>query len=231
MAIFAVSDLHLPLSVNKPMNVFSPKWDNYVERLKENWQKIVGPDDIVIMPGDISWATYLEDSAADFEYINNLNGRKVILKGNHDYWWTTMNKLNKFMSEHGFNSIEFVHNTAVMYGSTAICGTRGWNIAHEDSSDDDKKIFMREKQRMILSLEEAKRKKAKEIIVAMHYPPVEKGGLNFDFIEIMKQYGVKKCIYGHLHAAAQSYACQGDVHGVNLSLVSCDYLNFIPKLI
>ncbi len=231
MAIFAVSDLHLPLSVNKPMNVFGSKWDNYVEKLRENWQKIVLPSDIVIMPGDISWATYLEDSVADFEYINSLNGRKVILKGNHDYWWTTMNKLNKFMSEQGFDTIEFIHNTAAMYGDTAICGTRGWNIAHDDSSEEDKKIFMREKQRMILSLEEANRKKAKEIIVAMHYPPVEKNGTNHDFIEIMKEYGVKKCIYGHLHAAAQSFACQGDVEGVELSLVSCDYLNFIPKLI
>lgn len=231
MAIFAVSDLHLPLGVDKPMNVFGSKWDNYVEKLKENWQKIVKPEDIVIMPGDISWATYLEDSVADFEYINSLNGKKVILKGNHDYWWTTMNKLSIFMAEHKFSTIEFVHNTAVMYGETAICGTRGWNIAHDNSSDEDKKIFMREKQRMILSLEDAKRKKAKDIIVAMHYPPVEKDGLNRDFIEIMKEYGVKKCVYGHLHAAAQNFACQGDVDGVKLTLVSCDYLNFIPKLI
>lgn len=231
MAIFAVSDLHLPLGVDKPMNVFGSKWDNYVEKLKENWQKIVKPEDIVIMPGDISWATYLEDSVADFEYINSLNGKKVILKGNHDYWWTTMNKLSIFMAEHKFSTIEFVHNTAVMYGETAICGTRGWNIAHDNSSDEDKKIFMREKQRMILSLEDAKRKKAKEIIVAMHYPPVEKDGLNRDFIEILKEYGVKKCVYGHLHAAAQNFACQGDVDGVKLTLVSCDYLNFIPKLI
>lgn len=231
MAIFAVSDLHLPLGVDKPMNVFGSKWDNYVEKLKENWQKIVKPEDIVIMPGDISWATYLEDSVADFEYINSLNGKKVILKGNHDYWWTTMNKLSIFMAEHKFSTIEFVHNTAVMCGETAICGTRGWNIAHDNSSDEDKKIFMREKQRMILSLEDAKRKKAKEIIVAMHYPPVEKDGLNRDFIEILKEYGVKKCVYGHLHAAAQNFACQGDVDGVKLTLVSCDYLNFIPKLI
>lgn len=231
MAIFAVSDLHLPLGVDKPMNVFGSKWDNYVEKLKENWQKIVKPEDIVIMPGDISWATYLEDSVADFEYINSLNGKKVILKGNHDYWWTTMNKLSIFMAEHKFSTIEFVHNSAVMYGETAICGTRGWNIAHDNSSDEDKKIFMREKQRMILSLEDAKRKKAKEIIVAMHYPPVEKDGLNRDFIEILKEYGVKKCVYGHLHAAAQNFACQGDVDGVKLTLVSCDYLNFIPKLI
>ena len=231
MAIFAISDLHLPLGVNKPMDVFGPKWSNYVERLRDNWQKIVSEDDIVIMPGDISWATYLEDSVKDFEYINSLNGRKVILKGNHDFWWSTMNKLREFLAEHSFDTIEFIHNTAVMYGDTAICGTRGWNIAHENSSDEDKKIFLREKQRMILSLEEAKKKGAKRIIAAMHYPPVERGGDNFDFINIFKEYGVRKCIYGHLHAAAQSYAAQGDVMGVDLALVSCDYLKFVPKLI
>lgn len=231
MAIFAVSDLHLPLSSYKPMDVFGSKWDNYVERLKENWQKIVKDDDVVIMPGDISWATYLEKSVADFEYINNLNGRKIILKGNHDYWWTTMNKLKKFMNEHEFSSIEFVHNNAVLCGDIAVCGTRGWNIANDNSSDEDKKIFMREKQRLILSLEDAKQKKAKEIIVAMHYPPIEKNGINRDFIEIMKEYGVKKCVYGHLHAAAQNFAYQGDVDGIDLRLVSCDYLNFVPKLV
>lgn len=231
MAIFAISDLHLPLGVNKPMDVFGSKWSNYVERLRDNWQKIVSKDDIVIMPGDISWATYLEDSVKDFEYINSLNGRKVILKGNHDFWWSTMNKLREFLAEHSFDTIEFVHNTAVMYGDTAICGTRGWNIAHENSSDEDKKIFLREKQRMILSLEEAKKKGAKRIIAAMHYPPVERDGDNFDFIDIFKEYGVRKCIYGHLHAAAQSYAVQGDVMGVDLELVSCDYLKFVPKLI
>lgn len=231
MAIFAISDLHLPLSVDKPMDVFGERWRNYVERMQSNWQKIVGADDIVIMPGDISWATYLDDSVADFEYINNLNGTKVILKGNHDYWWTTMNKLNNFLERKDFNTIKFIHNNAFMYGRTAICGTRGWNIAVENSSEEDKRIFLREKQRLILSLEDAKRNNSEEIIVAMHYPPVEIGGQNLEFIDIMKEYGVKKCIYGHLHAAAQKFARQGDVNGVNLSLVSCDFLNFIPKLV
>lgn len=231
MAIYAISDLHLPLSINKPMDIFGPKWSNYVERLRENWQNIVNKEDIVIMPGDISWATYLTDAVADFKYIHELNGRKIILKGNHDYWWTTMNKLNSFLETNNFDTIEFLHNTAVVYENTAICGTRGWNIANEHSSDEDKKIFLREKQRLILSLEDARKLNAEEIIVAMHYPPVEKDGINYDFIDIMKEYGVKRCIYGHLHAAAQNYARQGDVNGVNLSLVSCDYLSFIPKLL
>lgn len=231
MAIFAISDSHLPLGINKPMNVFGSKWDNYVERLRDNWQRIVTGDDIVIMPGDISWATYLTDSLRDFEYINSLNGTKVILKGNHDFWWSTMNKMNEFLQSNGLNTIKFVHNNSVMYKKTAICGTRGWNIARPDSSEDDKRIFMREKQRLILSLEDAVRKKPDEIIVAMHYPPLEINGTNFDFINIMKEYGVKKCVYGHLHAAAHNFARQGNVSGIELALVSCDYLKFIPKLI
>lgn len=231
MSIFAISDLHLPLSVNKPMNVFGDKWDNYVERLLDNWQKIVSDDDLVIMPGDISWATYLDDSVEDFSYINSLKGIKVILKGNHDFWWSTMSKLNKYLEGNNFKNINFLHNNSVLYGDTAICGTRGWNIAHENSSEEDKRIFLREKQRLILSLEDAKRQNPKEIIVAMHYAPVEKNGANFDFIDIMREYGVKKCVYGHLHAAAHNFAVQGDVKGVDLTLVSCDYLKFIPKLI
>lgn len=231
MAIFAISDLHLPLGVDKPMNVFGDRWSNYVERLCENWQKIVGDDDIVIMPGDISWATYLEDSVKDFEYINNLNGTKVILKGNHDFWWSTMNKLDIYLKNNKFDTIRFVHNNCVIYNDTAICGTRGWNIAKESSSDEEKRIFLREKQRLILSLESAKKQKPKDIIVAMHYPPVEKNGTNFELIDIMKEYGVKRCIYGHLHAAAQNFAVQGDVRGIDLTLVSSDYLKFVPKLL
>ena len=107
MSIFAISDLHLPLSVNKPMNVFGDKWDNYVERLLDNWQKIVSDDDLVIMPGDISWATYLDDSVEDFSYINSLKGIKVILKGNHDFWWSTMSKLNKYLEGNNFKNINF----------------------------------------------------------------------------------------------------------------------------
>ena len=174
MSIFAISDLHLPLGIDKPMNVFGSKWDNYVDRLAENWQSIVGEDDIVIMPGDISWATYLEDACRDFEYINALNGTKIIMKGNHDYWWTTMNKLRAFTESRGFDTIKFVHNNCFYCEEcgVAVCGTRGWNIAKEGSSDEDKRLFLREKERMILSLESARAHRPKEIIASIHYPPV-----------------------------------------------------------
>ncbi|MEG2669005.1 MAG: serine/threonine protein phosphatase, partial [Oscillospiraceae bacterium] len=148
-----------------------------------------------------------------------------------DYWWTTMNKLNKYVRENNFDTIEFIHNTAIMVNDTAICGTRGWSIVTEKSSLEDKRFFEREKVRLVLSLEDAKKKNPKEIIVAMHYPPVERNNNNEDFLDIMREYGVKRCFYGHLHAAAHKYAKMGNISGINLSLVSCDYLNFEPLLI
>ena len=229
--IYAISDLHLSLNTDKPMDVFGEKWKDYTERLRDNWNAAVKEDDFVIIPGDVSWATYLSDASADFSYINSLSGKKIILKGNHDYWWTTMNKLAVFLSENRFESISFLHNNTVICGDTAVCGTRGWNIRSSGSSEEDIRIFEREKLRLIASLEAASEAKADEIIVAMHYPPVERDNPCTDFLDIMKEYGVKKCIYGHLHAAAQNFAIRGEVSGVDLSLVSCDYINFTPVLI
>ncbi len=233
MSIFAISDLHLSLGCDKPMDVFGSKWSNYTERMYRAWNSIVSDDDLVIVPGDISWAMYIDDAVADFEYIHSLKGRKLLLKGNHDYWWTTTSKMNKFLSEHSFDSIDVIRNNAYLYGNTAICGTRGWNFPSSDSDSDskDKRIFEREKQRLVLSLEAAKATGAEEILVAMHYPPIDKPGLRPDFLNIMKEYGVNRCIYGHLHAAAHASAPVGDYLGINLKLVSCDYLNFIPLLI
>ena len=186
---------------------------------------------MVLIPGDISWATYLDDAFADLKFIHDLPGRKVILKGNHDYWWSTLNKLKKFIEEHKFTSIDFIQNTAYVWENTAIAGTRGWNIPNAQTGAEDRKIFEREKQRLILSLEDAKSKKAEKIVVAMHYPPIEQNMINLDFLEIMKAYDVRVCIYGHLHAAAQKFAPVGVFEGVSLRLVSCDYLNFMPILI
>ena len=230
MAIFAISDLHLSTTCDKPMNVFSSKWDNYTDKMRENWNKIVSENDYVIIPGDISWATYLEDAVTDFEYIHSLNGKKLISKGNHDYWWTTLNKMNLFLNENGFDSISIMKNTAYMIGDTAICGTRGW-IIPSSAVGEDAKIFEREKQRLILSLEDASAMGAKNIICALHYPPVSKESENSEFLDIMNAYGVKRCIYGHLHGISHASAPIGVFSGIKLQLVSCDYLNFIPMLI
>ena len=231
LAIFAISDLHLSLSCDKPMDIFVNNWVNYSERIKNEWNKLVKEDDLVIVPGDISWATYLEDCFEDFNFINKLNGKKIILKGNHDYWWTTINKMNKYILENGFDTMHFLQNNSYQYKNFSICGTRGWSIKSSSSSELNSKIFEREKRRLILSLEDAKQKSDGEIIVAMHYPPVEKENINYDFIDIMKQYDVKTCIYGHLHAQSIKNAITGDFCGVNLKLVSCDSINFTPILL
>lgn len=231
MSLFAIADLHLSFSCDKPMDIFGKKWENYSERLKNQWNMVVGEDDLVIIPGDISWATYIEDCYADFDFINKLKGKKVIIKGNHDYWWTTLNKMNKYVEENGFETITFLQNNSYQYKGISICGTRGWSIKADESSELNKKIFDRERRRLILSLEDARRKSDGEIIVAMHYPPIEKDNENRDFIDIMKQYNVKLCLYGHLHAQSIKTAVTGNFDGVDLRLVSCDSINFMPVLV
>ena len=231
MAVYTISDLHLSLGADKPMEVFGPVWENYVGRLRENWQRTVKADDTVIVPGDISWATYLEHAKEDFQFIEELNGRKIILKGNHDYWWSTMSKLNQFLAEHHFRSIAFLHNSAVVCENIAVCGTRGWTIPNPSAAPEECRIFEREKIRLVLSLEEARKKKTEEIVVALHYPPVERGNPDTSMLDIMRQYGVKKCIYGHLHAASQRNAPIGDFDGIFLRLVACDYTDFTPILL
>ena len=231
MAIFAISDLHLSLGGDKPMDVFGSKWEDYTEKMKSRWNSIITDEDIVVIPGDISWATYIDDAVFDFEYINSLNGRKLILKGNHDYWWTTQNKMRLFLERNNFDTIEILQNSAYFYNGTAVCGTRGWTIPSAESKSDDRKIFEREKQRLILSLESAKALKPNEIIVAMHYPPIDKNNINSDFLNIMKEYKVSECVFGHLHAAAHAHAPVGIYDNIKLRLVSCDYLNFTPILI
>ncbi len=226
MALFAISDLHLSFGTDKPMNIFGSKWEGYTERLFNNWQSKVKEDDIVIIPGDISWATYIEEAYKDFEYINSLNGTKILLKGNHDYWWTTVSKMEKFLNDNNFSTIKILNNTAFMYKGIAICGTRGWNSVPENSVSDDKKIFDREKIRLVLSLESAKALNPDKIIVAMHYPPITEE--QSSFFEILKEYKVSRCVYGHLHGPSHQNAIVGEVDGIKIDLVSGDYINFDP---
>lgn len=229
MAIYALGDLHLSLGTDKPMDVFGGRWENYTEKIYENWQSIVGENDAVIIPGDVSWATYLENSYDDFKFIDELNGRKIIMKGNHDYWWTTMRKMENYFSECGFTTISLIHNNAVWHEDTAVCGTRGWYGGSENPEDE--KILDRERKRLILSLEAAVRLKKKRIVVGMHYPPIDITGEDRGFIEIMKNYGVSSCVYGHLHSYAHRNAVVGEVEGIELKLVSGDFVNFSPILV
>lgn len=230
MAIYALGDLHLSFGVDKPMDVFGEAWGNYTEKIKVNWNKTVSEDDLVIIPGDISWATYIEDAYLDFKFINELNGKKVILKGNHDFWWTTLSKMDKFLNESGFDTIRILNNTAIEFEDTAICGTRGW-WDKDGQSPEDEKILDREKKRLILALEEAKKLKKSRIVVGIHYPPADSENLGSDFLEIMKEYKVQTCVYGHLHSFAHKKAINGEFEGINLKLVSGDFLDFTPVLV
>ena len=230
MAIYALADLHLSFGTDKPMDIFGDAWDNYTERIFDNWQSIVKPDDLVIVPGDISWATYIEDAYKDFDFINRLNGKKAILKGNHDYWWTTLSKMNKFLCENRFDTITILNNTAISYENAAICGTRGWWV-REDMSEEDIRILDREKIRLVLSCEAAAKLQKDRIIVGLHYPPVDKNGEHREFLEILKEYNVDTCVFGHLHSHSHKTAVVGDVEGVNMKLVAGDFVDFTPILV
>jgi predicted phosphohydrolase len=229
MAIFAISDLHLALSVDKPMDVFGAKWANYMERLETNWREKITDEDTVIMPGDISWATYLEDAVADFRFIHSLPGQKIISKGNHDYWWTTANKLNGFLKDNGFTSIRFLHNNSFKAEGSVICGTRGWIMPEEGGlSPEDTKIFNRELQRLEQSLNSTTVGEGERLIVALHFPPCNSKGVFSDFLDIMQKYRTALCIYGHLHGPALAGAFEGFKDGVEFKLVSADHLRFEP---
>ncbi len=229
MAIYAISDLHLALSVDKPMDVFGDRWVGYMDRLEENWRRVVGEDDLVLIPGDISWATYLGEAYEDFNFIHGLPGKKIISKGNHDYWWTTASKLNKFLDGNGFSSIAFMHNNSFNIEGTPICGTRGWNMPGEDDfTPEDTKIYQRELQRLELSLRDVNIHEQNSIIVALHFPPFNSKGVFSEFLGIMQKYNVKMCIYGHLHGQAGRNAIEGLREGIEFRLVAADHLAFCP---
>lgn len=228
MAIYAIGDTHLSFGTDKPMDVFGGEWQNYSEKLKNNWQQIIKRDDHVLIAGDISWAMNLSELYPDFEFLNNLNGKKYLIKGNHDYWFDTMKKINIFLSQNNFTSLKMIHNDCEIVENTAICGTRGWLFTGEQSTPQDKKIYQRELVRLEASLKAAVLKKAENIIVMLHYPPIYENNICNEFIKLISDYGVKTCVYGHLHAAALKYAFQGNVGGVEYKLVSSDYLDFSP---
>lgn len=226
MALFAISDLHLPLGVDKPMDIFGKNWENYVERLKENWVKVVSESDTVVLPGDFSWATYINDTRADFDFLNSLPGRKIILKGNHDYWWTTMNKLNEFVIENKYNDVVFLQNNSFEYGDVSICGTRGWQTPQPNLSGEDKKIYDREVLRLELSIKTAKH--PENIIVFTHFPPILKDYRENEMVSMLNKYKIKRCIFGHIHSSGIKNVIEGNISGIEYSLVSCDYRGFMP---
>lgn len=225
MALFAIGDLHLSLGGSKPMDIF-PGWQNHTERIAENWKKLVKPEDTVVLSGDTSWAMRLEDTRADFRFIQELPGQKLLLKGNHDYWWTTVNKMNKYLASEGFDTLHIFHNNSFSVGGYALCGTRGWLF--DDGEPQDEKVMKREAGRLQMSLDAAAEG---EKLVFLHYPPLSVNAQAPEMLRLLHQNGVKRCFYGHLHGQAIRYAVQGEVDGVRYKLISADGLSFCPYLI
>lgn len=227
MSLFAIGDLHLSLSADKSMHVFDG-WDNYVERIKLNWEKLVKETDTVVLVGDSSWGMSLEQSKEDFNFINNLPGKKIILKGNHDYWWTTKAKMESFFCENNFSTLEILHNNHFIYEDIAICGTRGW--INETEEPADAKVLKREASRLVMSIESVFDKNLSPVVF-LHYPPIFADNYNYEILEVLYKYNIKECYYGHIHGKSKNYSINGERDGISFSLISSDYLQFIPKKI
>lgn len=224
MALYAIGDLHLCLGADKPMDIFGGAWLGYMDKLRQGLS-VIGPDDTTVLLGDLSWALDLAGATEDFRFINAIPGRKIILKGNHDYWWNTVTKFQKFCTENGFENIHILNNNHFEYEGVAICGTRGWFFEEEKSGEHDEKVFRRELLRLETSL-----KSACDLpkLVFLHYPPRYKGYECPEILELLKKYQVTACYYGHLHGASHGLAMEGIWDGVDFRLVSADKLGFQP---
>lgn len=228
MAVYAISDLHLSFNNDKSMDVF-PGWYDYTNKIRQNWESTVKNEDFVVIPGDISWAMRLNETKKDFEFINNLPGKKILIKGNHDYWWSTSKKINDFLQENNFNTISIVFNSAIKVDNICICGTRGW--MYNSDEPEDEKILNREVERLRRSLDSAKALGG-ETVVFLHYPPVYNFQESEEIINLLIERNIKKCYYGHIHGSgAKKGIIEGKYKSIDFKLVSCDYINFKPLLI
>lgn len=223
MAIYTIGDLHLSLGCEKPMDIF-PGWQGYMEKLERHWNTLVRPEDTVVLAGDTSWAMKLEDTVADFSFLQRLPGQKLLLKGNHDYWWTTVKKMERFLQENGFDSLRILHNNSILAEGLAVCGTRSWMFDVGEAHDE--KVMNRELGRLRASLDAAQ--EGAERVAFLHYPPVYPNANAQQVIDLLKEYNVKRCFYGHLHGNAIRFAVQGMVDGIEYRLISADALAFCP---
>jgi predicted phosphohydrolase len=228
MKVFALADLHLGRAVKKPMDVFGPAWERHTERIDANWRARVGPDDWVLVPGDISWAMKLEDAVPDLRFIHDLPGRKILLKGNHDYWWTSRGKVEAVLPP----SLRLLQNDAIDLGEgVGVVGTRGWQPPEAPrATAEDKKIHDREVLRLGLSLKAAAGRF--DLLIAMiHYPPIYRGIGETAFVPLLREAGVKVCLYGHLHGPDHRYAVNGERDGIRYYFVAADAVDFTPVAI
>ncbi len=228
MALYTIGDLHLSLSVNKPMDIFGPVWQGHTEKLRESFSAL-REEDTVVLCGDTSWGISLEEALADFQFIDSLPGQKLLLKGNHDYWWETAAKMNAFFEKHGIRSLKLLHNNCHFYGGYALCGTRGW-FRDEETGDmaHNRKVLNREVMRLETSLKAAGER---PILCFLHYPPQYQGYACPEILEVLQKYRVRACYYGHLHGPSHKRAVEGLCGGIGYHLVSADYLRFQLKKI
>ena len=227
MALYTIGDLHLSLSAKKPMDVFGGAWVGYMDKLREGLS-VLTEEDTLVLCGDLSWALGLDNAREDFAWINEIPGRKIILKGNHDYWWSTAAKFYKFCQQHGFENQLILNNNCYEYGDWAICGTRGWFFEEERSGQHDEKVFRRELIRLEASLKAAGDKPK---MVFLHYPPRYKGYECREILELLEKYEVRRCFYGHLHGGSHGLAMEGMWDGVEFRLVAADYIGFKPQMV
>jgi predicted phosphohydrolase len=224
MSLWVIGDLHLPFGAAKPMDIFGGGWDGYVSKIERNWRRLVAANDTVAIAGDLSWGMSLEQSLPDFCFLDSLPGQKILVKGNHDYYWTTVAKMTRFLRANGIGSIRFLHNNSYEIDGVGLCGTRGWFL-EESGEAAQQKIYQRELLRLEASLKSCK---TKFKTVVMHYPPVYKGSICSEIIDMFKAYNVVECCYGHLHGEARRGAVAGMYDGVNYRLVSADNVDFEP---
>ena len=223
MALYVLGDPHLSFRSQKPMDIFGGAWNGYVDKLREGLS-VLREEDTIVLAGDISWGMDLREAAADFAFLDRLPGRKILMKGNHDYWWTTLSSMQRFLDKNGLNTLHFLHNNAVTVEGISLCGSRGWMF--EEGERAEGSITARELGRIRRSLAAAPPENEK--ILFLHYPPIFGQQVIPEFFDAMKEYGVKQCFYGHLHGGAIPLAYQGEFFGVDCRLISADYLKFCP---
>lgn len=228
MAVYAISDLHLSFSTDKPMDIFGANWKDYTDKIASDWRQVVKPEDVVLIGGDISWAMHLPEAKADLDWIDALPGHKYMIKGNHDFWWTSLKKMNA-LNPH----LRFVYNNSFQHGKLGIAGTRGWVCPNsKEFTSEDLKIYQRELLRLENSLQQASKLEPEELVAMIHYPPTNDAFEDSGFTELFEKYGVSHVIYGHLHSPEGfKVGFNGERNGVNYHLTACDFLDFKLKRI